>query len=198
MRAGVFILLCLSTLAQDLPVVRGVLVRRDIKTGELSLRAADDRVLRYRFDAQTYVERENRAIDAADLKAGEQLEVVSEAVPGAPLRAARSIHVLSLAPPRHHLPTPSLRAAAVEIEKGNLTFSGLILRVTPTRLVLHQREGGDQEILLRPDTRFADNGEVVAAASLKPNMRVFVRGARNDSGNVEAFQVVWGSMLEPK
>lgn len=200
MRLAFSVLLCLLCLAQESPVVRGVLVRRDagVRSGELTLRAPDNRVLKFRFDPQTYVERDSRTIEIAQLKAGEQLEIVSEAIPGAAIRAARSIHVIPDAPPQHRLPTPPLRVAPVEIAKDALTFSGLVMRVSANRLVLHAREGGDQEIVLRPDTRYIDNGDAVAAAALKPNMRVWVRASRNEAGQVEALQIVWGSMLDPK
>ncbi len=50
---------------------------------------------------------------------------------------------------------------------------------------------------MRPDTRFVRDGRTVEAASLKVNARVFVRGARNLDGAVEAYQVVWGEILRP-
>jgi hypothetical protein len=193
MRSLVLAILCLAGLAQDSPVVRGVVVRRElgIKSGVLTVRVTDDRVLRFRFDTQTYVERENRPIDAERLRAGDKVEIVSDALPGAAMRTAQSIHVL----------TPKLverRPPPIETPKGDLTFSGLILRLGNSRLVLHQRDNENVEIVLRPDTRYLDNGESVAAQNLKPNMRVSVRGSKNVAGNVEAYQVVWGSMLAPK
>lgn len=201
MRAALpLLLLTVIALAQDLPVMRGVLVRRDagVKAGELTMRTADGRVIRYRFDPQTYIERENRSIDAAGLRPGDPVEVVSEALPGGSARAARSIHVLLPAPPLQYFPALSSRGKVAEIEKGDLTFSGKVVRVSASRLVLHPREGEDQEIVLRPDTRYDNNGLIVALDSVKNNMRVFVRGARNGAGEIEAYQVVWGSMLAPK
>jgi hypothetical protein len=81
---------------------------------------------------------------------------------------------------------------------ANLTFSGVIYRLTPERLVLHIRERADQTILLRQDTSFLENGGSVDAASLKPNMRVFVRAGKDIWDQVEAYQVVWGSILAPQ
>ena len=81
---------------------------------------------------------------------------------------------------------------------GTLTYSGVVFRVTAERLVLHTREGGDQSILLRKDTRFLENGETVEAESLKPNMRVFVRAGKDLYDQVEAYQVIWGKILDPK
>jgi hypothetical protein len=196
MRAALLVLLVCLAGAQDLPVVRGVVLRRapGAKSGELSLRDAQNVVLRYHFDAHTYVERDNRSIDPTDLRAGDEVEVVSEAVPGAALRAARSIHVLVPPAPLRHPPA----APAAEPAPGDLTFSGMILRVNASHLVLHQRDGTDREILLRADTRCLENGDIVALDRLQPNMRVAVRAGLNISGKVEANQVVWGSMLAPK
>ena len=81
---------------------------------------------------------------------------------------------------------------------GTLTYAGVVFRVSGERLVLHTREGGDQSILLRKDTRFLENGESVEAETLKPNMRVFVRAGKDLYDQVEAYQVIWGSILDPK
>lgn len=193
MRALILAMLCFAALAQDSPVVRGVVVRRElgIKSGVLTVRLAEDRVLRFRFDAETYVERENRPSDPEQLRAGDKVEVVSDAAPGAAMRTAQSIHVLTPQLVQHRRPP-------LETPKGDLTFSGLVLRLGNSRLVLHQRDNEDVEIVLRSDTRYLDNGEAVTVQNLKPNMRVSVRGGKSVAGNVEAYQVVWGSMLAPK
>ena len=80
---------------ENAALVRGVLLECDARAaGELSIRAADNRVLRYQFDGKTYVEREERLIEPARLVAGEKVEVLSDAVAGYPLRYARTIHVI--------------------------------------------------------------------------------------------------------
>jgi hypothetical protein len=43
-----------------------------------------------------------------------------------------------------------------------------------------------------------DGGEVVDAAALKPNTRVFVQAGKTFYDQVEAYQVVWGEILGPK
>ena len=46
---------------ENAALVRGVLLECDARpAGEFSIRAADNRVLRYQFDRKTYVEREER------------------------------------------------------------------------------------------------------------------------------------------
>lgn len=195
MRAGIAaLLLCTCAAAQDHPVVRGVLLHRDlgVSSGVLTLRDGHDFVLRYRYDSHTYIERDNRSVEAAALRPGDPVEVVSEEVPGGEMRAARSVHVLFGPPVDRHPRTKQPEAAPAGLE-----FSGLILRINSSSLVLHTRTG-DQEILLGPATHCFYNGGAVSQSSLVPNMHVFVRANSHVSGKPEAIQVVWGSMLEPK
>jgi hypothetical protein len=185
-------------------LVRGVLLERDTETpsGEFSVRAADNQVFRYQFDRKTYVERDDRMIDVKRLDPGEKVEVVSDTVPGSVLRYARTIHVLPEPLPPRQITAGRLRAyrstAERAIPTGNLTFSGVVFRVNGERLVLHTREGGEQSLLLRKDTRYVENGEIVNADTLKLNMRVFVRAGKDLYDQVEAYQVIWGNILVPK
>jgi hypothetical protein len=208
MRAvGLWLLLPLIGASQTPPnpaLVRGVVLECDSQgsAGELSVRAADNQVFRYQFDRKTYVERDDQLIDAARLRPGERVEVVSDQAPGFTLRYARTIHVIPAPPPPRPLTAGRLRAYPPRTEPavatGNLTFSGVVFRVNGERVVLHTREAGDQSILLRQDTRYLANGEVVDAAALKPNMRVFVRAGKNLYDEVEAYQVIWGAILNPR
>ncbi len=191
------------------PVVRGVLLERDPQcaAGEFSVRGADNQVFRYKFDAKTYVERESQLIDVARLHLGEKVEVVSDSLPGLFLRYARTIQVIEDPPPapalamaRRHpyrsapeRPIPFLNPAYF----GNLTYAGVVFRLNDKQLVLHTRDG-DRTILLREDTRYLENGGLVGAAALKPNMRVFVRAGKDLYNQVEAYQVIWGGILEPR
>ena len=79
-----------------------------------------------------------------------------------------------------------------------MTFSGVVSHLNDGRLVLRTRAAGEQTIQLRKDTRFLADGETVAATDLKTNMRVFVQAGKDVFGHVEAYQVVWGGILQPK
>ena len=57
---------------------------------------------------------------------------------------------------------------------------------------------GDLSILLGIDTRYLGDGQLVDADSLKPNMRVFVRAGKDLYNEVEAYQVIWGTILSPR
>ena len=187
------------------PLVRGVLLERDTGTasGEFSVRAADNQVYRYQFDRKTYVERDDQMIDVKRLEPGEKVEVVSDVVPGSVLRYARTIHVLPEQVPARVAAANRLRAlrpspALGSLPAGNLTFSGVVFRLTGERIVLHTREGGEASLLLRKDTRYVENGEVVESGNLKLNMRVFVRAGKDLYDQLEAYQVIWGNILEPR
>jgi hypothetical protein len=184
------------------PVLTGVLLERDAPaaSGQFSVRAPDNQVYRYRFDGGTAVERDNLAAGVERLNPGEKVEVVSDAVPGSLLRYARTIRVVSPVAPLRTLADTRVRSAR-PVEPmplpGTLTFSGVVSRLNGQRLVLRTR-GGEQTILIRRDTRYVSNGDTVEAADLQPNMRVFVSAGKNLYQQVEAYQVIWGKILEPR
>jgi hypothetical protein len=201
------------------PVTRGVVVETDSKPsdGEFSIRLDNYEVLRYRFDNRTAVERDNYPIDVPRLRSGDMVEVQSVEIAGSPLRYAASVRSLPAAVhavlhlpsgPRGHqtclipgrpetcLQPPSLLEDPI-FRRGNMTFSGVIVRMSSAGLVLHTRLG-ERSILLRGDTRYFDNGALAQPSALQPNMRVFIRGGRNLYDEFEGYQVVWGEILEPK
>lgn len=189
-------------------VARGVVLECDTDraSGEFSIRLDTYEVLVYRFDAATRVDRDNYPIAVPSLKPGEKVEVASDAVPGSPVRLARAVHVMVALPDqaarmRRRTAFSGLTDPLAPIDplfaRGDLAVSGIIARVNSGRLVLHTRDG-DRTILLRDDTRYLDNGSLATAAALQPNMRVFVRAGRNLYDEMEGYQVVWGSILEPK
>jgi hypothetical protein len=187
---------------QDAPILRGVLLECDQRpTGELAIRATDNQVLRYQFDRKTYIERDGQMIEAARLTAGEQVEIVSDRGPGNILRYARTIHVIqTVAPPRQQRPglPRSYNPRTDTIRRGNLSYSGVIYRISAEKMVVHTRADGDIDILLRKDTRYLQDGQLVEAADLKPNTRVFINAGKDLYNEIEAYQVVWGKILDPR
>lgn len=190
--------------ASDSGFTRGVLLERDSEpvAGEFALRLADNEVLRYRYDSHTYVEDAEHSVDIPRLHPGSQVEVVSDSVDGSRLRYARTVHVVGAAQnaarqrvptfvPLHHFSMEEERM----VPKGDLTYAGVIAEIAGSRMVLHTRNAGDQTIVLRKDTRYLQNGEIVGAGDLRPNQHVFVRAARTWSGDVEGYQVIWGEIL---
>jgi hypothetical protein len=184
------------------PEMVGILLERDanVASGEFAVRAADNQVYRFQFDARTSVERDTLYGNVARLNPGDQVAVESEPVADSLLRYARTVRVLT-PPARLVLADSRLRTAArpaldLDPLTGNLTFAGVVSKLNSQSLVLRTR-GGEQTVLIRGDTRYVDNGDTVEAAELRPNMRVFVRAGKNLYQQVEAYQVIWGKILEP-
>jgi hypothetical protein len=206
--------LAAQVLSPSMPVAHGVVVERDTQAaaGEFSIRLESYEVLVYRFDARTRVERESYPIAVAMLRPGERVEVQSEAVSGSLVRHATLVLSMEKAPAAETGVATAYRARRRNLPgegagvyggmdplfaRGDLALSGVIARVNASRLVLHTRDG-ERTILLRDDTRYLDNGALASVASLRPNMRVFVRAGRNLYDEVEGFQVVWGGILQPR
>jgi hypothetical protein len=192
-------------MAEQPPVVvtNGTLLERDTGSpiGEFSVREADNHVFRYRFDEKTLVDRNQLTSSIDYLQAGDKVEVIAEDGPQFTLRYARTVHVLEASSPLRRVPQERFHAFPMSQERsfpnGTLTYSGIVSRLNPQRMVLHTRGSGDQTILLRQDTRYLDNGSIVESTELRTNMRVFVRAGHTLLNDVEAYQVVWGQILLP-
>jgi hypothetical protein len=184
------------------PEMSGVLLERDanVPAGEFAVRAADNQVYWFRFDARTLVERETLTGGVDRLMPGDKVAVESEPAAGSLAPYARTVRVST---PVVHMTLADSRlrsAARPALERapqtGSLTFAGVVSRLNGQSLVLRTRVG-EQTLLIRRDTRYVDNGDTVEAAQLQPNMRVFVRAGRNLYEQVEAYQVIWGGILVP-
>jgi len=180
------------------PEQAGVLLERDSNadSGEFAIRAPDNQVYRYRFDAKTLVERDTLSGGMGHLRLGDRVTVESDPVQGSLLRYAHRIRVSNSSPPMTPADGRLFPLLDLSPRTGNLTFAGVVARLNRESLVLRTRDG-EQTLLIRRDTRYVDNGDTVEAAQLRPNMRVFIRAGRNLYEQVEAYQVIWGSILEP-
>jgi hypothetical protein len=180
------------------PEQAGVLLECDanVAAGEFAIRAPDYQVYRFQFDAKTEVERGPLSGGVGHLRKGDSVTVQSDAVPESLLQYARTIRVADAPTPTENRPRATPTALELTPRTGNLTFAGVVARVSGQSVVLRTREG-EQTLLIRRDTRYVENGDTVDAAELHPNLRVFVRGAKNLYEQVEAYQVIWGSILDP-
>ena len=185
-------------------LVRGELLDCEVTpagAGEFGVRTDTHQVFRFTFDRQTYFEREKQRTSAAGLEKGDLIEVVADRASEPVLRYARTVHVVDRRPRRPPVSLGQYRSYRTSLDHvipmGNLTFAGVIARLDGDRLVLRTRKDGEKTIVLREDTRYLEGGIQVAAGDLKTNTRVFVRGAKNFEDEIEAYQVVWGEILDP-
>lgn len=184
--------------------VRGVLVERDDTPSGLFTVTAGNAAQPYRFhfDAKTWVERAEHRVTVPLLRRGEMLEVVSEDVPAGPVRYARTVHVI-VPRPLERLVVPggaqrvSRRPVGWSKPRGILSYSGVVTQLSGDRMVLRTRNDGAKIICLRDDTSYLERGDAVAAEHLRANTIVFVRAGPDVHNDLEAYQVVWGGILQP-
>jgi hypothetical protein len=184
------------------PSLTGVLLESDgnAPSGEFAVRTPDNQVYRYQYDPGTLVVRDTFSGNESWLKPGDKISVESDPVAGSLLRYARTVRVL-ISPQPLALAGSRVRSLTLPLldplpHTGNLTFAGVVAKLNPQSLVLRTRSGA-QILLISRDTRYVDNGDTVEAAKLRPNMRVFVRAGKNLYEEVEAYQVIWGEILDP-
>lgn len=200
--ACLLILLSTSLLAEPpLALVRGEFLETD--GSEIVVRLGDHTVKRFRFTKETQVERRGGGeLTVAVLKAGEILDVVSVRE-GAEPWMARLIQAAPVRMERTRAPVPALpewpRSTALELvlPRGRLTLSGIVLDLKTDSMLVRTREGERQRVVIRRDTRFRRQGQVAKAADLPEYTQVYVRGGRGLNNEWEAYEVMWGEILNP-
>jgi hypothetical protein len=172
------------------------------RSGQFTFRAAADRLYSCSFDEKTYFERDQQRITLAVAGKGDHLELLSDRRLGSTSCYARIVHILD--PPPSYMvpgvrphPEAAPRRTASFLPHGNLSLSGVVARLTADSLILRTRSGNLQVILLRPDTRYMTEGQTAGPASLPANTIVYIRGGRDLNDQIEAYQVIWGEILQP-
>ena len=169
--------------------VRGVVLQVD--TREMSIRSNPGDIYRFSFDARTWIERARERIPAAALHQGDLLEVVSDR-DSRVLQYARMIHVLDRTPePR------TARRAIVREQRDEISFSGVTIGAVNQQITLRTPLDGVQIFSLVFDTQFVFGGALVGRTVLEPQTHVLVRAVRKAGGEMEAYQIVWGELLQP-
>ncbi len=169
------------------------------KIGEFGVRTAENQVYRCQFDDRTWFESNKLRINASALQSGDHLEVVSDRSKPSPGGCyARTVHVIEILTPVRSRLRPYQSVTEHIAPRGDLTYAGVILAVNTSRLELRLRNQTEPvSLLLRPDTRYVQDGVQIESGQLKRNMRVYVRAGKNLEEHVEAYQISWGEILNP-
>ena len=179
-------------------LVRGVLVENN--AGEIVVRSGSNLVYHFSCDNRTWIERSQERVTASSLLPGELLEVVSDRYPQL-VRYARVVHVLEKsAPKRRVLSAGNYRLApgpgALVAPPGDLTFSGIVAALDGQRIRLRTRLDGEKIIFLSPDTQYFAGGMEVDSKAILPNIHVYLRAGVNSKGDIEAYQIIWGDIIQ--
>jgi hypothetical protein len=167
-------------------------------SGEIQARNTGGTVVSCAYDSRSYFERARERVTLAKLRQGDLIEVLADHKPGSGVCYARIVHVLEVQPALLQRPARPKPPASIPmtgpLARGDRSVSGLVMRLESNALWIKTREG-QQVVFLRPDTRYLDSGVRVDRTSLPLNERIYVRAGRDIDGEIEAYQVVWGSIL---
>lgn len=184
-------------------IIQGELLQTEIagRTGTLVVRGTDNRVVRCSYDEKTAIDRDTFRLGPQALRPGDRLEIVSDRRISSDTPChARSVHVLDKQVASQIGQRSLVRTYRSQLDwiapRGNLTFAGVVTQVGADSMVVRTRTAGPMTFLLRQDTRYLGDGAPVELSGLAVNTHVFVRAGKNLDDRVEAFQVVWGSILE--
>lgn len=169
------------------------------KYGEFWVSTADGKTYRCKFDDRTWFESNKLRITAAALQAGDHLEVVSDRSnqPSGDCYA-RTVHVVEIVTPVHTRLRPYQSVTEHIAPRGDLTYAGVVIHVNSSRIEIRLRsQASPVALILRPDTRYVQDGIQIEAGVLKPTTRVYIRAGRNLEEQVEAYQISWGEILNP-
>lgn len=180
-------------------ILRGTLLQAD--DGVLQVRQTSGTSSRCGFDSHTWIERDRKRLTLAALETGVSVEALTDKRLGrCYTRIIRLISAESaVLPVAKRSTVPATRSVIESIyPRGNLTFAGVVIRRSPTLLVVRTRTEPEKMIILRDDTRYVDSGVPTSPAQLAVNTRVFIRGGKNFENALEAYQVMWGEIDGPK
>ena len=196
-RCLVFVLAVSGSLANELqPAPRGVLRGTVLKIaeGEIHLSTLAGAKVFCGFDGHTYMERDGQRVFAGAIREKDPVEVITDRRGSACYtRTVRLIPSTS----KLYAVRPYRSSLDHIYPRGNMTFAGVVRRVSPNVVVLRTRDEAEKIVLLREDTRYLDSGNPVGHERLAVNTRVFVRGGRNFENQLEAYQVIWGEIPGP-
>jgi hypothetical protein len=141
-------------------------------SGRLEVRTSVGNRLYCDFDRQTDFERERLRVSPRSIAPGDHVEMFVDRAPG--VCRARTVELSSL--PRG--------------PEALFQFGGLVMRVENSIMTVQTR-AGDVRAILVPGTQF-----IGLQPQDLPNRHVFVRAGRNENGDLEAYQIVWGEIVQ--
>ncbi len=183
---------------QPTGILEGRLVRISGQTLHLILE--DGPELACQVDGRTYMDRSRERLYLKDLKPGDFLELVTERQGISGTCFARMIHVAEAE--RRFAGRTRVGAVKRSTEsfapRGSLTITGMVKNLQDHTLEIRTRQEGIMKFRVRQDTTFVRDGVEVAAAEVDRTQPVFVRAGYDFNGELEVYQVAWGTIVQPE
>lgn len=185
-------------LSAQLPmgIFEGRLVR--VTGQKLELILEDGREWSCQTDGRTFIDRSRERLTLKDLKPGDFLELVTERH-GIGVCFARMIHVAGLE--RRFGGRGQMGSVRRSTEsfapRGSVAITGVVRNLQSNSIELRTRQDGNMRFRLRPDTIFVRDGVRVEAGEVDRTQPVFIRAGYDFNGELEAYQVTWGAIVQP-
>lgn len=199
-RLRLFLLLTLvAGLALQAQMPMGIIEGRllGLENSILQLELANGKQLQCAVDSRTFVDRQRRRLTLNDLKIGDFLELVTERHSPSRPCFARMIHLAAegLRFGGRDRVGQVTRATETISPRGNVHLAGVVRDLQTNVLELRTKQDGNLRLRLRPDTQFVQDGLPVTREDLNLQLRVSVRCGYALNGELEVYQIVWGSIL---
>ncbi|MBL8231502.1 MAG: hypothetical protein JNL98_23605 [Bryobacterales bacterium] len=149
------------------------------------------------FSPRTYFELDHKRAFITTLQTGNTVEVLSERTAEPPLCRALIVRVV-LENTTLRVRRPFSPPTEPILPRGNLLFTGIVVRTDDNAFLLRTRGGQSHWIQLRKDTRFGAEGLAVQREDLPMNRPVQIRAGRSFENAIEAYSIVWGEILKPR
>ncbi|MBI2686927.1 MAG: hypothetical protein HYX27_11480 [Acidobacteria bacterium] len=182
--------------AEDVPVgvVSGYI--SDIQKSSFLLKTVTHKEFRCTYDHRTWFEQSRIRVAPNAFQPSDLVEIVADRrlIDGMPCYV-RTVRLADLNAKESGRMRITYRAVTESIiPRGEYQWAGTVSELTPEKLVLRTRTEGYKTLVLRRDTRYMEDGVVSERARLQPNTQISIRAGRNLSGEVEVYQIIWGSV----
>jgi hypothetical protein len=110
------------------------------------------------------------------------------------------VRTLYIRPPRSPAIAANRTTAFLDnlFPRGNLVYTGTVQAISEDKLELRSRRGLTTDFVVRQDTVFSTGGRLVARDQLTPQTVVQIRAGRTFAGELEVYQITWGTILPGK
>ena len=182
--------------AEDVPVsvVSGYI--SDIQPASFLLKTVTRKEFRCTYDNRTWFEQSRLRVPVKAFQPTDLVEIVADRrlIDGTPCYV-RTVRLADMAKKDSGRMRITYRAVTENIiPRGEYQWAGTVSELTAEKMILRTRFDGYKTIALRLDTRYLEDGVVSEWERLHPNTRVAIRAGRNFEGNVEVYQIIWGSV----
>jgi hypothetical protein len=155
---------------------------------------ADGTVYDCAYDANTLIQLNQAPVKVNKLLEGDRLDILVDRVFGTKTCYIRIVRVLPEARSERDGTAKAKAAKRVPAIHVSRTVAGIVIKREGSVATIRTKDGKEVAVVLRPETQYFGNGTKQESSELATNMRVSIQAGTNLAGNLEAVEVIWGSI----